>query len=231
MGLYFLIIGFVSLVGFLVTAKLKSKFNQYARIGIQTNLTGAEVAKLMLDQHGIRDVKIVESKGYLSDHYNPKTKTVALSAPVFRGRSVASAAVAAHESGHALQHAKRYGMLKLRSSLVPIMQMSTRAQQIMLIAMIAGYSAGFGGNVVFTVLTVTFGITALFSFVTLPVEFDATNRALAWVEQSGIVQGAEYDGAKDALWWAAMTYVSKALGSLLLVLFFAFTLFSKSQKN
>ena len=132
----------------------------------------------------------------------------------------ASAAVAAHECGHAVQHAQSYKMLTLRSSLVPIVQFSSRAQQFLFMALIFGFGAGMSGNLLLGILTVTFGITALFSLVTLPVEFDASRRALVWLDQSGVAHGAEYDGAKDALWWAAMTYVTNALASLVIFVFF-----------
>lgn len=218
---YMMIVGFFTVIGMLVSGRLKSKFNKYAKIPLQSGKSGAEVARDMLGHYGIHDVKIVEGKGFLSDHYNPKSKTIALSPDVFQGRSIASAAVAAHECGHAVQHAKAYSMLTLRSKLVPVVQISTRAQQFLFMGFIFGMGASAAfGNIMLLVLTITFGMTALFSMVTLPVEFDASKRALVWLDESGATHGTEYDGAKDALWWAAMTYVSSALASLVIFLYF-----------
>lgn len=139
---------------------------------------------------------------------------------MYNGRSISAAAVAAHECGHAVQHNTAYSMLTLRSKLVPVVQFSSGIQQFLFMATIFGMGAGFGGNILIMILLVTFGLTALFSLVTLPVEFDASNRALAWLDNSGFMRGAEHDGAKDALWWAAMTYVAQALGALVMFLYF-----------
>lgn len=220
MGGYIIIIGFFTLVGFFVSNRLKGKFNHYGKIGLSNGMSGAEIAATMLRHYNISDVQIIEGKGFLSDHYNPITKTVSLSPQVYRGRSIASAAVAAHECGHVVQHATAYNMLMLRSRLVPVVQFSTRIQQFLFMGLIFGISAGIGGNFMLLALVVTFGLTALFSLVTLPVEFDASRRALLWLDDTGITQGTEYDGAKDALWWAAMTYVAQALGALVLFLYF-----------
>ena len=173
----------------------------------------------MLRYYGINDVQVVMGQGYLSDHYNPANKTVALSPDVYSGRSIASAAVAAHECGHAVQHAKAYSMLQLRSKLVPVVQFSANIQQFLFMGVMFGIGSAMGGTLMM-ILVFTFGATALFSLVTLPVEFDASNRALAWLDESGYLQGAEHDGAKDALWWAAMTYVAAALSSLIMFLYF-----------
>jgi hypothetical protein len=218
--MYYVILGVFTLIGFLVSNRLKSKFNEYSHIGLRSNLSGVEVANKMLRHYGITDVQVVEGQGFLSDHYNPATKTVALSPEVFNGRNIASAAVAAHECGHAVQHAEAYAMLGLRSKLVPIVQFSSNMQQYLFMAMIFGLGVGIGGNIVMMVLTITFGVTALFSLVTLPVEFDASKRALAWLDNSNVAVGQEYDGAKDALWWAAMTYVVQALAALVTFLYF-----------
>ena len=183
-------------------------------------MNGKEIAEKMLSYYGIRDVQVVMGQGVLTDHYNPTNKTVALSPEVYNGRSIGSAAVAAHECGHAVQHAEAYSMLTLRSKLVPAVQFSSNIQQFLFMGVIFGMGAGIGGNVLMLVLVATFGLTALFSLVTLPVEFDASNRALAWLDDSGFMQGSEHDGAKDALWWAAMTYVAAALGSLVTFLYF-----------
>ena len=217
---YFVIIGIFALIGMVVSSRLKSKFAHYSKIPTARGLSGKDVAEQMLDHYGIHDVRVVEGQGFLSDHYNPATKTVALSPDVFNGRSIASAAVAAHECGHAVQHATAYSMLQMRSRLVPIVQFSANIQQFLFMALVVGIGANMGGNILAMVLIATFGITALFSLVTLPVEFDASNRALAWLDDSGIMAGTEHDGAKDALWWAAMTYVVQALSSLVMFLYF-----------
>ena len=184
-------------------------------------MTGKDVAAAMLSHYGIHDVKIVPGKGSLTDHYNPLTKTIALSEPVFNSPSISAAAVAAHECGHAVQHATAYPMLTMRSKLVPIVQFSSKVQQFLFMGMMIGLGSGMMNSTLgLGIITATFGLTALFSLVTLPVEFDASKRAVAYLDASGITHGAEYDGAKDALWWAAMTYVSQALASLAAFLFF-----------
>ena len=217
---YYVILGVFTLVGWLVSNRLKSKFAQYSRVGVRSGMSGKDIAERMLSHYGIHDVKIVPGQGFLTDHYNPATKTVSLSPDVYEGRSIAAAAVAAHECGHAVQHAQAYSMLQLRSKLVPIVQFSASIQQFLFMGVLFGLGAGFGGGWMILVLVATFGVTALFSLVTLPVEFDASNRALAWLDNSGFMQGAEHDGAKDALWWAAMTYVAQALSALVMFLYF-----------
>ena len=213
---YFIVIAF-SIIGMLVSGRLKSKFNKYSRIPLRNNLSGAEIAKKMLGHFGINDVKIQMGQGMLTDHYNPVTKTVNLSPDVYQGRNIASAAVAAHECGHAVQHAKHYPFLKLRSTLVPAVKIASMAQQYLLLAAFMMFNA-FPQIMLLPVIA--FGITALFSFVTLPVEFDASKRALAWLDSSNILVGEEYTGAKDALKWAAMTYVVAALNALVMFLYF-----------
>ncbi|MBK9257386.1 MAG: zinc metallopeptidase [Saprospiraceae bacterium] len=217
---YYVILGVFTLIGMLVSNRLKSKFAQYSRIGVRSGLSGKEIAEKMLSHYGIRDVKVVPGEGFLTDHYNPSTKTVSLSPDVYAGRSISAAAVAAHECGHAVQHAEAYSMLQLRSKLVPVVQFSASIQQFLFMGMLIGVGTGIGGNLMMMILIATFGATALFSLVTLPVEFDASNRALAWLDDSGFMQGTEHDGAKDALWWAAMTYVAQALGALVMFLYF-----------
>jgi len=223
MMFYYVIVGFFTLVGFLISSRLKSKFKKYSQMPTSSGKTGAEIAAEMLSFYGVHDVKITQGQGMLTDHYNPATKTVSLSPEVFSGRHVSAAAVAAHECGHAVQHATAYSMLGMRSKLVPAVQISTKVQQFLFMGFMFGMGAmGAGvGQFFMAALTVTFGIAALFSLVTLPVEFDASRRALAWLDETGSTQGAEYDGAKDALWWAAMTYVSAALSALVMFLFFA----------
>jgi uncharacterized protein len=217
---YWIILGFFAIIGMIVSNRLKSKFNLYSKVGLRNGKSGAEIAQDMLNHYNVRDVKIVEGQGFLTDHYNPVTKTVSLSPEVYRGRTVAAAAVAAHECGHAVQHATAYNMLTLRSALVPVMQISGTLQQFLFMAVIFGMGANFGGNIFLLILVITFGITALFSLITLPVEFDASKRALVWLDNTGNTYGAEYDGAKDALWWAAMTYVVQAISSMVVFLYF-----------
>ncbi len=223
MMFYYVIVGFFTLVGFLISSRLKSKFKKYSQMPTSSGKTGAEIAQEMLSFYGVHDVKITQGQGMLTDHYNPSSKTVSLSPDVFNGRHVSAAAVAAHECGHAVQHAEAYSMLTMRSKLVPAVQVSTKVQQFLFMGFMFGMGAmGAGvGQLFMVALTVTFGVAALFSLVTLPVEFDASRRALAWLDETGSTQGAEYEGAKDALWWAAMTYVSAALSALVMFLFFA----------
>jgi len=213
---FMLIGGVFSVIGFIVSARLKSKFNHYSQIRIRSGLTGKEIAEAMLRHYGINDVQVTPTQGMLTDHYNPATKTVALSEAVYATNSIAAAAVAAHECGHAVQHATAYSMLRLRSTLVPIVNFSAMTQQWLLIGSFMLI------NTVPQLLLITaivFGVTALFSFITLPVEFDASRRALVWLNESGMTRGEEYNGAKDALWWAAMTYVVAAISALVMVVY------------
>ncbi|GAB3641542.1 zinc metallopeptidase [Spirosoma arcticum] len=201
-----------------VSWRLRSKFNEYSQIGLSNGLSGAEVAQRMLRENNIFDVRVLSVEGMLTDHYNPADKTVNLSADVYYGKSVASAAVAAHECGHAVQHEVAYAPLKLRSAMVPVLTVSSRYMQWILLGGILllqttplPLAIGVG----------LFALTTLFSFVTLPVEFDASKRALAWIQTNGVVNEREYTFAKDALWWAAMTYVVAALGSLATLMYYA----------
>jgi Zn-dependent membrane protease YugP len=214
--LYMVIAGVLSIVGFFVSNRLKSKFQHYSQVGLRNGMSGQEIAEAMLRHYQIYDVKVVMGQGFLSDHYNPLTKTVALSPAVYEGRSVAAAAVAAHECGHAVQHANAYSMLQVRSALVPVVNIAARAQQWLLLAAFLLFSSIPG---LLLLAIIAFSITTLFAFITLPVEFDASRRALAWLDASGMTHGAEHDGAKDALWWAAMTYVSAALSSLVMLVY------------
>lgn len=222
MGYYgfYIITILLSLVGFYVSNRLKSKFKKYDREALSSRLSGAEVARKMLEHYGIRDVVITEGNGNLTDHYNPVTKTIKLSPGVYQGRSVAAAAVAAHECGHAVQHADAYTMLKLRSSVVPVVQVASRMQQFLLIAAFVLFNQ-FPQIMLLTIIA--FMITTLFSLITLPVEFDASRRALAWLDSSNITTGAEHEGAKDALHWAAMTYVAAALSALVILMYLIFS--------
>ncbi len=213
---YMLIGGLFSVVGFLVSTRLQSKFRHYSQFALRNGLTGKEIAEAMLRHYNINDVQVVPAQGFLTDHYNPMTKTVALSEAVYASNSIAAAAVAAHECGHAVQHATAYSMLQLRSRLVPFVQFSSMAQQWLLIAAFMVLNQ-FPQIMLITIIA--FALTAAFSLITLPVEFDASRRALVWLEESGMARGEEHDGAKDALWWAAMTYVAAALSALVMVVY------------
>lgn len=213
---YIAVAGILSFVGMFISQRLKGKFQKYGRMPLQAGLSGREVAERMLQHYGITDVQIVEGRGTLTDHYNPVKKTVSLSPAVYRERSIAAAAVAAHECGHAVQHAQAYSMLQLRSALVPAVKLSAMAQQWLLI--IAFMTLSTMPSIMLITIA-AFAVTTLFSLITLPVEFDASRRALAWLDNSSVARGQEYDGAKDALWWAAMTYVSAALSALVMLLY------------
>lgn len=220
---YFIIAGIFSLIGMVVSNRLKSKFAKYSNVALSNGRSGAEVAQAMLEHYGIHDVKIVQGQGMLTDHYNPATKTVSLSPEVFHGRHVAAAAVAAHECGHAVQHDTAYAWLKMRSAMVPAVSLAARSQQYLLLFALGVF--GVSGGTFLVYLTIAaFAITTLFSLVTLPVEFDASNRALAWLDDSSFTRGREHEGAKDALWWAAMTYVVAALSSLVILLYLVMSL-------
>lgn len=217
-----LIIGiFFMIVGFIVSSRLKSKFRKYSQVHLTRDLTGADVARLMLADNGINDVQVTSVQGELTDHYNPATKTVNLSEGVYHGRNAAATAVAAHECGHAVQHAKAYSMLQLRSALVPVQAVSGQVLQFIMIASIFGgaFIQSFWPTALLIII-VCYGGLALFSLVTLPVEFDASKRALAWVQARGIVNNSEYGMAKDALKWAAMTYVVAAISALTILFYY-----------
>jgi Zn-dependent membrane protease YugP len=216
LGIY-LIVAVFMLVSWLVSMRLRSKFKEYSEIIFRGNLSGAEVAAKMLADNGITDVKVISVEGELTDHYNPLEKTVNLSPEVYTGRSVAAAAVAAHECGHAVQHQQAYLWLGLRSKLVPAVSVASRWMQWILLAGILTVTV-FPYLLLFGI--VLFAATTLFAFITLPVEFDASNRALVWLESSGITSSREHEMAKDALWWAAMTYVVAALASLATLLYY-----------
>ena len=212
MGLIIISVIFM-IIGFILSSRLKSKFRHYAQIPLQNGMSGAEVAAAMLKYNQIYDVKITQVDGELTDHYNPSDHTVNLSHDVYHGRSIAAAAVAAHECGHAVQHATAYSFLQMRSKLVPVVTIAAGIQQYLFMFAIAGIGM-FNNNILLVIALIAFGVTTLFSLITLPVEFDASKRALVWLDGSGFARGAEYDGAKDALTWAAMTYVSAALAAL-----------------
>lgn len=218
------IIGIVfMLIGLAVSQTLKSKFKKYSKMPLSTNMSGKEVAEKMLVDHGIGGVRVESVQGKLTDHYDPTNRTVNLSRDVYEGRNAAAAAIAAHECGHAVQHATAYNMLQLRTALVPIQNASGRIINIIVMISIFGgyflYSALPFNLILYVIIAAYAGIT-LFSFVTLPVEFDASKRALVWIKQNGVVNSSEYNNAKDALKWAAMTYVVAALGSLVTLLYY-----------
>jgi len=217
-GVFFISLIFAG-IGMLVQWRLKSKFKEYSEIGLRNGLSGKEIAEKMLRDNNIFDVRIMSVEGQLTDHYNPTDKTVNLSPDVYQGRSVSAAAVAAHECGHAVQHAVAYSMLGFRSAMVPVLNVANNFMPIALsVGMMILYSTG--NRLVLMVGVVMFALATLFSFVTLPVEFDASNRALAWMESKNVVTQQEHDGAKDALWWAAMTYVAAAMGMLAQLLYY-----------
>jgi hypothetical protein len=213
---YYILIGGIALVSWWVSSRLKSKFRHYSKVHLQNGMSGAEIAEKMLADNGIRDVKVISTPGMLTDHYNPKNKTVNLSEGVYNQRNAAAAAVAAHECGHAVQHAKSYEWLTLRSRLVPVVSITSGMSTWLVFGGIAlGAAAGIGmGYWIAVAGLIMMGLATLFSFITLPVEYDASNRALVWLKQTGTVTPQEYGGAEDALKWAARTYLVAAIGAL-----------------
>jgi hypothetical protein len=203
-----------------VSNKLKSKIKEYSQIHLQNGMSGAEIAQKMLDDHGITDVKVMSVSGQLTDHYNPSNKTVNLSEVVYLERNAAAAAVAAHEVGHAVQHATAYSWIGMRSTLVPIVSVASKYSQWVIMGGIALFASSFFGPYVLLAGIIMYGTGTLFAFVTLPVEYDASNRALAWLESSKMLTSNEHAGAKDALKWAARTYLVAAIGSLATLLYF-----------
>jgi uncharacterized protein len=215
-GIYIIVI-VVMLASWLVSWRLKSKFKQYSQLPLSSGLSGREIAEKMLADNGITDVRVMSVAGRLTDHYNPADKTVNLSEYVYEARSAAAAAVAAHECGHAVQHAKAYSFLKFRSAMVPALSIASRYMQwVILIGILMIQTT----PVPLAIGVTLFALTTVFSFITLPVEFDASKRALAWISTNNIVTKHEYGMAKDALKWAALTYVVAALGSLATLLYY-----------
>ena len=216
MNIWVIFIAFMAL-SWLVSAVLKSKFKKYSKILIDNGMSGKDVAERMLRDSGIYDVKVVSVQGHLTDHYNPVDKTINLSQDVYAGRHVAAAAVAAHETGHAIQHAKAYAWLGFRSKLVPAVSFASKWVQWVLLAgilLVQTFPAVLLAGIVL------FSLTTLFSFITLPVEIDASRRALAWLSNAGITSYQNHDKAQDALKWAAYTYVVAALGSLATLMYY-----------
>ena len=217
---YYILAGLIMLVSWYVSNKLKTKFKTYSKVHLQNGMSGAEIAERMLADHGIIDVKEISTPGMLTDHYNPSNKTVNLSEGVYSQRNAAAAAVSAHEVGHAVQHAKAYSWLTMRSKLVPMVSIASKySQWVIMGGLVLAATTAFG-NTLLLVGIIMFAMGTLFSFITLPVEYDASNRALAWLERENIVTQQELSGSKDALKWAARTYVVAAVGSLATLLYF-----------
>jgi Zn-dependent membrane protease YugP len=226
-----LVIGLIFFaISWMVGSRLKSKFKEYSQTPLQSNLSGQEIAVKMLRDHGIFDVSVICVEGQLTDHYNPVDKTVNLSKEVFYGRNAAAAAVAAHECGHAVQHATAYSMLKFRSAMVPVQNVSaTVLNWVIMISMFGGVflTGGAGLQIILPILVLCNLVITLFALVTLPVEFDASRRALQWISSKGVVTSSEHALSKDALWWAAMTYVVAALGAIANLAYYLFLMFGR----
>lgn len=219
---YYIIAGLIFIVSMIVSNKLKSKFRKYSKMQLSNGMSGKEIAEKMLRDNGIHDVKVISTPGMLSDHYNPSKKTVNLSEGVYSQRNAAAAAVAAHECGHAVQHAQAYSWLQMRSKLVPAVSIASKLSQwaifggIMLMVMVG---SGIGQTILLLGI-IMYAMGTLFSFITLPVEYDASKRALVWLENENMLTSAEHDAAEDSLKWAARTYVVAAIGSLATLLYF-----------
>lgn len=224
---YYILIGAIALVSWLVSNKLKQKFAFYSKRQLQNGMSGREIAEKMLADNGIYDVEVISVRGQLTDHYNPKNKTVNLSEAVYNQHNAAAAAVAAHEVGHAVQHAQAYSALGMRSALVPIVSVTSGMSQWLVIGgLVLGGAAGVGLGYWVAVAGLAFmGFATLFSFITLPVEYDASNRALAWLKNKNMLNQQEYEGAEDALKWAARTYLVAAIGALASLLYWALQVF------
>ena len=220
---------FFMLLGMIVQYRLKSKFAEYAKVPTSKGMSGKEVAEKMLKENGIYDVQVVSVDGFLSDHYNPLNKTVNLSPDVYAGRNVSAAAVAAHECGHAVQHATAYSMLMLRSRLVPAVKISSNLSQWVIIAGLGMFGFGGGNSTILLIGIILFAVTTLFSVITLPVEFDASARALKWLDTASITTTTEHEKAKDALKWAALTYVVAALASIAMLVQYILIYQSRSR--
>ena len=216
---YLILLGVITIVSWAVGFQLKRKFKEYSKLPTRSNLSGKEVAEKMLSDHGITDVQVIQVNGQLTDHYNPINKTINLSEVVYNERNVASAAVASHEVGHAVQHADAYAWLGLRSKLVPAVSLGSKFITPVLIGGIIVLSV-FKTPLILGLGVLLFALTTLFSFITLPVEFDASKRAVAWIGQAGVVNSQEQSVARSALNWAAMTYVVAALASLATLLYY-----------
>ena len=221
----FLFIG----ISLIVSMILKGKFSKYSKIPLANGMSGKQVAEKMLRENGIFDVKVTASQGFLSDHYNPANKTVNLSPEVYEGTSISSAAVAAHECGHAVQHANSYSWLSMRSRLVPVVQLTSNFVNIVLL--IGVIMAASGNTTLLLVGIAMMAVTVLFTLITLPVEFDASKRALAWLETTNVTNNTEYPKAKDALKWAAMTYVVAALAAVVTLVQYIMIFLGSRDRN
>jgi Zn-dependent membrane protease YugP len=225
---YLILAGVIMLFSWLVSSRLKSKFEHYSQLHLQNNMSGAEIAQKMLSDNGIYDVRVISTEGQLTDHYNPVDKTVNLSESVYNQRNAAAAAVAAHECGHAVQHAVGYEWLSMRSKLVPFVNVASSYMQWILLAGILMLRT-FPGLLLIGIIL--FAATTLFSIITLPVEYDASNRALAWLKNKNMLNPAEYAGAEDSLKWAARTYVVAALGSIATLLYYLSIYMGGNRRN
>ena len=218
---YYVLAGILFLVSSYVSNKLKSKFQYYSKVSLRNGMSGREIAEKMLADNGIYDVEVISTPGQLTDHYNPKNKTVNLSEVVYHQRNAAAAAVAAHEVGHAIQHAKAYNWLELRSAIVPAVGVSSKLSNlVIMIGLVLSVTGSVIGNTIFLIGILLFAVTTAFTFITLPVEYDASKRALVWLERKNMVTREEHKGAEDALKWAARTYLVAALGSLATLIYF-----------
>jgi Zn-dependent membrane protease YugP len=232
MILYYALIGLIALGSWAVSNKLKSKFEFYSKRSLRNGMSGAEIAQRMLEDHGIYDVKVISTPGRLTDHYNPLDKTVNLSEAVYNQRNAAAAAVAAHEVGHAVQHATAYEWLTMRSKLVPMVNVSSGLSQWLIFGGLILGAASNHDSIAFYVAIlglILMGIATAFSFITLPVEYDASNRALAWLKNKNMVSQQEFEGAEDSLKWAARTYLVAALGALANLLYWAYQLLGSRE--
>ncbi|HYD21565.1 MAG TPA: zinc metallopeptidase [Flavipsychrobacter sp.] len=226
---YMVLAGILMLIGMVVSGRLKSKFHEYSQIPLDSGLSGKEVAERMLRENNIDDVQVVSVGGFLSDHYNPQNKTVNLSPDVYAGRSISAAAVAAHECGHAVQHATAYSMLQFRSALVPVVTVTTNLSQWIILAGLGVLGFGMGNQTLLLVGIVLFAFSTLFSLVTLPVEYDASARALRWMENTGLTSRREHDQAADALKWAARTYLVAAISSIATLVYYILIFTNRSR--
>ena len=217
---YYLIAILIFIVSAYVSNKLKSKFKHYSKVHLQNGMSGREIAEKMLHDNGIYDVKVISTPGMLTDHYNPSKKTINLSEAVYTQRNAAAAAVAAHECGHAVQHAKAYSWLQMRSKLVPVVSVASRFSQWVIFGGLMLMATTAMGSTILLIGIIMFGLGTLFSFITLPVEYDASKRALVWLETSNMLNTQEHKAAEDSLKWAARTYVVAAVGSLATLLYF-----------
>ncbi len=217
---YYIIAGLIFIVSLYVSNKLKSKFKTYSKVYLQNGMSGKEIAEKMLHDNGIFDVKVISTPGKLTDHYNPQKKTVNLSESVYTQRNAASAAVAAHECGHAVQHAQAYSWLQMRSQLVPVVSVASRFSQWVILGGLVLMATTAFGSTILLVGIFLYAMGTLFSFITLPVEYDASKRALVWLESKNMLSPQEHDAAEDSLKWAARTYVVAAVGSLATLMYF-----------